>query len=261
MPPSLSSILTIRASPNPSVPATAARPHSPDDYNPESAFTIDSYRTAHSSIAPSSAAATEGGSTVRGRPSTLVHRFTLLKPGAKRNGGTASPPQRPLSTDAAWNPFELIFSSGLLTAKCDICNKRLGWKPVLECDDCGLRYYLLYLLLKSALISTQEPTSNVENWLREIAVCTHPVMPPTMPFTLFLPSQRNPRPNDSPSQISCVHSTVHDDPRPFSYFLYSSHLHGLQALPTILLLLIINTLQVQCNIHDEILLGLITIVV
>lgn len=170
VPPSLSSILTIRASPNPSGPA-AARPHPPDGYNSESAFTIDTYRTAHSSIAPSTAAATEGGSTIRRMPSTLVHRFTLLKPGAKRNGGTASTPpqrppppqrpipsqrslspQRPLSPDAAWNPFELIFSSGLLTSKCDICNKRLGWKPVLECDDCGLRYYLCFSSVKTILI-------------------------------------------------------------------------------------------------------------
>ena len=37
-----------------------------------------------------------------------------------------------------WSPFEFFFSSGLV-GKCDVCTKRLGWKPVLECDDCGLR--------------------------------------------------------------------------------------------------------------------------
>lgn len=37
-----------------------------------------------------------------------------------------------------WTPFGFFFSSAL-AAKCDLCTKRLGWKPVLECDDCGLR--------------------------------------------------------------------------------------------------------------------------
>jgi LIM domain kinase 1 len=138
--PSLSSILTIRASPNLSE-TQGPNPLPADDRNTEtSTFSIESYHTAHSSMALSMAAATEGGSTIRGMPSTLVHRFTLLKPGAKRASGSATPPQRPSSADVPWNPFDLIFSSGLLTAKCDICHKRLGWKPVLECDDCGLRY-------------------------------------------------------------------------------------------------------------------------
>jgi LIM domain kinase 1 len=43
------------------------------------------------------------------------------------------------TVEAGWNPLDLFFSSGLLMAKCDICVKRIGWKPVLECDDCGLR--------------------------------------------------------------------------------------------------------------------------
>ena len=97
---------------------------------------MGTFQTAHSSI--STTAATEGGSTIRSVSSTLVHRFTLLKPGAKRSTDSASPPQRPPPGEAGWNPFELI-TSGLLTAKCDVCTKRIGWKPVLECDDCGLR--------------------------------------------------------------------------------------------------------------------------
>lgn len=131
--PSLSSVLTIRPAGSESneVGGDAGR------RNATSAFSVESFETAHSSI--STTAATEGGSTIRSIPSTLVHRFTLLKPGVKRSSGSALPPQRPPPGEAGWNPFELIFTSGLLTAKCDICTKRIGWKPVLECDDCGLR--------------------------------------------------------------------------------------------------------------------------
>lgn len=111
--------------------------------------TLDSYHTArgNSSII-SSAFATEGGSTIRSINGgnihiPLVHRFTLIKPGAKpkRNSGSgAISPTNSTQEVAGWNPLDLFFSSGLLVAKCDICVKRLGWKPVLECDDCGLRY-------------------------------------------------------------------------------------------------------------------------
>jgi hypothetical protein len=49
-----------------------------------------------------------------------VHRFSLMKGGP-------------------WSPLEMIFGSALGTgAKCDLCSKRLGWKPCLECDDCSL---------------------------------------------------------------------------------------------------------------------------
>ena len=112
---------------------------------------MDSYRTAASSSIISSTC----GSTIRSLHGNyvtpLVHRFTLLKPGkSRRNSGSVSPTGRggkvgspePTAISAAtgWNPFEMFFSSGLLIGKCDLCNKRLGWKPVLECDDCGLRY-------------------------------------------------------------------------------------------------------------------------
>ena len=131
--PSLSSVLTIRptGSGSDEVGGGVGR------RNATSAFSVQTFETAHSSV--STTAATEGGSTIRSIPSTLVHRFTLLKPGAKRSSGSALPPQRPPPGEVGWNPFELIFTSGLLTAKCDICTKRIGWKPVLECDDCGLR--------------------------------------------------------------------------------------------------------------------------
>lgn len=64
--------------------------------------------------------------------SPRIHRFTLMKSGA-------------------WSPFDLLFGSALGTgSKCDLCNKRLGWKPCLECDDCGLRrvphYFPLIIL-------------------------------------------------------------------------------------------------------------------
>ena len=98
----------------------------------------------------------------------LLHRFTLIKPGAKRaapgigaavssssseaaastgspltanSGPSKSSPNgvmAPIPT-AMWSPFDFFFSTGLLVARCDLCSKRLGWKPVLECDDCGLR--------------------------------------------------------------------------------------------------------------------------
>ncbi|RDB19657.1 RasGEF domain-containing serine/threonine-protein kinase X [Hypsizygus marmoreus] len=177
-PPSLSSsILTIRPSPDlnatpdpippviPSSPSPAS-PKSPPPTRPlpdspeppidllgtSSIFSIaslDSYHTAPGSSFISSALATEGGSTIRSihgnYSAPLVHRFTLLKPGAKpkRNSGSGSvSPNRGNGEATGWNPLELIFSSGLLVSKCDVCNKRLGWKPVLECDDCGLRSHV-----------------------------------------------------------------------------------------------------------------------
>lgn len=170
---SLSSILTVKASPNdiyPILPATppssspplgpstisSVRPNTRNDgTNPlTSIASLDSYRTAASSSIISSTYATEGGeSTIRSlhgnHIAPVVHRFTLLKPGKpRRNSESASPTghgkagsSEPTAVSAAtgWNPFEVFFSSGLLIGKCDLCNKRLGWKPVLECDDCGLR--------------------------------------------------------------------------------------------------------------------------
>jgi LIM domain kinase 1 len=131
--PSLASVLTVRPSPDPNeAPRAVLPPTSVSD------ISFESYHTAHS-LVPSTAAATEGGSTIRTMP--LVHRFSLIKPGAKRQNDGLSPSRSQTAVDAvaAWNPLDLFFSSGLLVAKCDICFKRLGWKPVLECDDCGLR--------------------------------------------------------------------------------------------------------------------------
>jgi LIM domain kinase 1 len=67
-----------------------------------------------------------------------MHRFTLLKPGAKpkRNSGVVSPPE----ATSGSNPLEIFFSSGSFVSKCDLCAKGFGWKPMLECDDCGLRF-------------------------------------------------------------------------------------------------------------------------
>ncbi|PPQ69353.1 hypothetical protein CVT25_004745 [Psilocybe cyanescens] len=181
LPPSLSSILTIRPSPDPSSHSPPpSPPHGSSALNGRSPIehladplgtssllsiaTIDSYRTASSTI--SSAYATEGGSTIRGQghgngnggyAPPLVHRFTLLKPGAKQKRHSGSGPGSPSSNTnnnngggggspvpetTGWNPLDILFSSGLLVGKCDLCNKRIGWKPVLECDDCGLRTHV-----------------------------------------------------------------------------------------------------------------------
>ncbi|PCH43036.1 kinase-like protein [Wolfiporia cocos MD-104 SS10] len=141
--PSLSSILTVRATPTADPPPTGAQIPTPSD----SLLTIESYYTAsNSSLAQASAVATEGGSTIRASSFPLIHRFSLLKPGAKRTSVSASRSRSasPPVGDALWNrnPLEFIFSSTLLAAKCDVCGKRLGWKPVLECDDCGLRAHV-----------------------------------------------------------------------------------------------------------------------
>ncbi|KAH0833992.1 kinase-like domain-containing protein [Lanmaoa asiatica] len=128
VPPSLSSILTIRPYPDPNAtsdPITPGATSSTDDSmtptSTDSILSVQTYRTAQSSV-PSTTRATKGHSSVR--------------PGAKRSGSTS--PARHL--DGGWNPLELFFSSALLVQKCDICAKRIGWKPVLECDDCGLRW-------------------------------------------------------------------------------------------------------------------------
>jgi LIM domain kinase 1 len=149
--PSLSSIMTIRPPPvtgsddlksRTPPPSSGANAPTPAD-SMLSIASIDSYHTA-----PSIAAATEGGSTIRRSQVPLVHRFSLIKPtGAKRTSvntnanearnGTASPPR--FTPEGGWSPLDFLFHSTLLGAKCDVCAKRLGWKPVLECDDCGLR--------------------------------------------------------------------------------------------------------------------------
>ena len=173
-PSSMSSVLTVKASPNVNHPILPATPPSTapslgpcniSSYHPNtrndgndfltdslmSIASLNSYCTAASSSVMSSTYVTEGGrSPIRSLHGNyvapLVHRFTLLKPGKpRRNSGSVSPTGcgkagSPEPTATGWNPFEMFFSSGLLIGKCDLCNKRLGWKPVLECDDCGLRY-------------------------------------------------------------------------------------------------------------------------
>ncbi|KAF8525571.1 TKL/LISK/LISK-DD1 protein kinase [Hysterangium stoloniferum] len=153
---SRSSILTVRPGPPANISPTAstlgATGHA-------SLITIDSFHTANGSLI-SIAGATEGGSTIRApsiatstthaRTTTppLLHRFTLIKPGAKRAGlsspsRNASPGPNSRSTgSSSWSPFHFFFTSGLLSARCDICGQRLGWKSVLECDDCGIRTHL-----------------------------------------------------------------------------------------------------------------------
>ncbi|KIJ18167.1 hypothetical protein PAXINDRAFT_167426 [Paxillus involutus ATCC 200175] len=142
VPPSFSSVLTIRPSLDPNEtpdPITPGAASSADDSStptsPDSMLSAKTYHTAQSSV-PSTTAATKAHSSVN--PAPMLHRFTLIRPGAKRSG--SSSPAR--HTDGGWNPLDLFFSSGLLVQKCDICVKRIGWKPVLECDDCGLRAHV-----------------------------------------------------------------------------------------------------------------------
>jgi len=172
--PSLSSVLTVRPSPDFNSIPTVVLPPSPDSETQSASVggtkppvyhvheatdvlgisslvsiaSIDTYHTAPrtGSSVISSTRATEGGSPIGSVYGNfvppLVHRFTLLKPGAKqRREGSPGPGDSGVAAaPASWNPLELFFSSGLLMSKCDLCGKRLGWKPVLECDDCGLRF-------------------------------------------------------------------------------------------------------------------------
>ncbi|KAF5323193.1 hypothetical protein D9758_016728 [Tetrapyrgos nigripes] len=143
----------------------AEHPENGDILGTSSIMSIDSIDSYHTAGEPSvmsvasTAMATEGNSTIRSLkhlPVPLVHRFTLLKPGTKpkktSNSGSSTPVANggvgatsgSSGVEAAlgWNPFDLFFASGLLVAKCDLCQKRLGWKPVLECDDCGLKAHV-----------------------------------------------------------------------------------------------------------------------
>lgn len=175
--PSLSSVLTIKPSPDPSLTlalslADTSSPKSPDYLvmNDMSTSSIVGFDTYHNT---SSALAVEGGSIMRlvGTNGSIIgagiHRFTNIKPGAKpkklgaraiASSGTAQSDFEPsrvksqvergiiASTSSsaigalAWNPLDLFFSSGLLMVKCDVCFKRLGWRPVMTCDDCGMKY-------------------------------------------------------------------------------------------------------------------------
>ncbi|KAF9514060.1 hypothetical protein BS47DRAFT_1454752 [Hydnum rufescens UP504] len=74
-----------------------------------------------------------------------LHRFSLVKSGGAKKQlatsvfGTAAPP----AATGGWSPLDIFFGNGWdLGARCDICTKRLGWKPVLECDDCGLKTHM-----------------------------------------------------------------------------------------------------------------------
>jgi LIM domain kinase 1 len=134
IPPSMSSIMTIRPSPSPNVtvdPMTAAG-HAAEPTATASGMSVASYTTAASSL--SSTAATEGGS-MHVSPSALVHRFTLIQ--KRRGASSAEAGAGGGSSVEGWSPFDFFFSGG--SGRCDICQKRLGWKPALECDDCGLR--------------------------------------------------------------------------------------------------------------------------
>ncbi|KAI6017867.1 kinase-like domain-containing protein [Pisolithus marmoratus] len=153
--PTLSSVLTIKpmqdpnATPDPVLPGTP--PSTPPDssvppeltHSTHSVQTNYTYRTAHTST-PSSAAAMRGHSSIQA--THTLHRFTLIKSGAKRAPNNVTPSaggrHHGEGGGGGWNPLEILFVNGLLGYKCDICMKRIGWKPILECDDCGLRAHV-----------------------------------------------------------------------------------------------------------------------
>ncbi|KIK17488.1 hypothetical protein PISMIDRAFT_224787 [Pisolithus microcarpus 441] len=146
--PTLSSVLTVKpmqdpnATPDP-IPLSITSPTPPESsvqaeptHSVLSVQTDHTFRTAHAST-PSSAAATKGHPSIRAIH--MLHRFTLIKPCAKRAPGG----RHGEGGGGGWNPLDIFFvNGGLLGYKCDICAKRIGWKPILECDDCGLRAHL-----------------------------------------------------------------------------------------------------------------------
>ncbi|KAG2035456.1 kinase-like domain-containing protein [Suillus americanus] len=179
-PTSPSSVLTIRPAldPNgtaePTTPGASLTDNSNTPTNSDSIMSAQSYQTAQSSI-QCSTTATKGHSSIGSPP--MLHRFTLLRPGTKRTSGSVSPTRH---TDGGWNPLELIFSSGLLVQKCDICSKRIGWKPILECDDCGLRAHVkcgevaprdcnIRSVIQPAL-HTSSPLSKGRNQLKRVSL-------------------------------------------------------------------------------------------
>jgi LIM domain kinase 1 len=76
--------------------------------------------------------------------SPRMHRFSLIKSGnAVKRGSGQGGVHAEASTSylGGWSAFELLFGSAFgigIGSRCDICAKRLGWKPCLECDDCGV---------------------------------------------------------------------------------------------------------------------------
>jgi LIM domain kinase 1 len=163
----MSSTMTVKPDSPPAPGSTIANIHS------ASAMTIDTFRTAPEGSALSVAVATIGendlNSSIRTMPgaiesssSFMYHRFTMIKPGSKRHsvGITSTRPvpkggvnkRQSLIDGLSWSPIEFLLgrsrkqgipgaSTPALSTKCDLCGKRLGlgYKTVLECDDCGLR--------------------------------------------------------------------------------------------------------------------------
>jgi len=143
-----------------------------------SAMTIDTFRTAHEGSTLSVAVATIGdnehaGASDQSMPgaietssSFMYHRFTMIKPGSKRHSVGILPVTRPspkggigkrhsIVDGLSWGPFDFFLgrarkqsTSGASTptpsTKCDLCGKRLGlgYKTILECDDCGIRVHV-----------------------------------------------------------------------------------------------------------------------
>lgn len=122
---------------------------------PEEDAPAGSYMTARSVFHcqdPSLAVATVASSLYS--PAPLYHRFTLVKNGTRRPSlsklKTASgcdvrpqdtvPDSQPRAGASSMLPPALMLATAL--AKCQVCNKRIGWKPFLDCDDCPYRCHV-----------------------------------------------------------------------------------------------------------------------
>lgn len=114
LPSSASPISTPITQPTSPKKATIATPEvSQDSFTPKDTPKTPPPRPARALVQPPAASTSF-------ELSPRVHRFSLMKAGT-------------------WNAFDMLFGSALGTgSKCDLCSKRLGWKPCLECDDCAL---------------------------------------------------------------------------------------------------------------------------
>ncbi|KAN0063877.1 hypothetical protein ACQY0O_003483 [Thecaphora frezii] len=112
-----------------------------------------SFMTAHTHRAdPSLALATLASAPsdfLSGEPAPLHHRFTLVKNSSKRPASISMTAAAAvagdkgnnlLSTPGSLLPPAVMLSNAL--AKCWICNKRIGWKPFMDCDDCPYKTHV-----------------------------------------------------------------------------------------------------------------------
>lgn len=146
---------TLSSRPSPSEsprPQQGVEPSGPASYMTARSAFADGNDNGHAHD-PSLAVATVASSIYS--PAPLYHRFTLVKNGTRRPSlsklrtaggcdvrqqdavvGSASRP----SSAASMLPPALMLANAL--AKCHVCNKRIGWKPFLDCDDCPYKCHV-----------------------------------------------------------------------------------------------------------------------